>query len=350
MRGYAGYRQLGLYALAATVAELLWLLTDPLAAALVPHQVRASPREGRRLSFAMARRSLWISLIAAVGAWLLAPLAVRVVYGPEFAGAVPALRLLLPGVVALAATRPLRAMLLKEGRAVALSVLGFGALCLNVALNVALLPRIGIRGSSIASSLCYAALALSYVVLARRQARHGVRDAGPLRVAFVVGTLNRGGTERQMLLLGSALAAQGHQVTVICLASAGHQGAAARAAGIRVAEIGFPCLRRSLLCQAVVAETAVAARRPAAAQHPAGGVPRCRPLLPVLGLPDRRAGRAKRRRAGGDQLTAEPHRRRCPDPAAASVGADLRPSRRRRGLQLGRGDGGRHRALRPAAA
>ena len=247
VRGYAGYRQLGLYALATTVAELLWLLTDPLAAALIPHQVRASPREGHRLSFAMARRSLWISLFAAVGAWLLAPLAVRVVYGPGFAGAVLALRLLLPGVVALAAARPLRAMLLKEGRAVVLSVLGFGALCLNIALNVALLPRIGIRGSSIASSLCYAALALSYVVLARRQARHGVRDAGPLRVAFVVGTLNRGGTERQILLLGSALAAQGHQVTVICLASAGHQGADARAAGIRVAEIGFPSLRRSLL-------------------------------------------------------------------------------------------------------
>ena len=84
-----------------------------------------------------------------------APLAVGVVYGPRFTGAVPALRLLLPGVVALAGARPLRAMLLKEGRAVALSILGFGGLSLNVALNVALLPRIGIRGSSIASSLCY---------------------------------------------------------------------------------------------------------------------------------------------------------------------------------------------------
>ena len=350
VRGYAGYSQLGLYAVAATVAELLWLLTDPLAAALVPHQVRASPRESRRLSFAMARRSLWISLITAACAWLLAPIAVGVVYGPNFAGAVPALRLLLPGVVALAGARPLRAMLLKEGRAVALSVLGFGALCLNVVLNVALLPRIGIRGSSIASSLCYAALALSYVLLARRQARHGVRDAGPLRVAFVADTLNGSGAERQMLLLGSALAARGHQVTVICLAGAGHQSATARAAGIHVAEIRLSRTAPLVVGQAEVAETAVAARRPAPARHPAGDVPRCRPLLPVQGLPDWRAGRAKRRRAGGDQLTAEPDCRRCPDLAAASVGADLRPSRRRRGLQLGRSAGGRHRALRPAAA
>lgn len=245
--GYVGYRQLGLYSVAATVAQLLWLLTDPLAAALVPHQVRASPSEVRRLSFAMVWRSLWVSLVAAAGAWILAPVAVPIVYGSGFAGAVPALRLLLPGIVALAATKPLRALLLKEGRAVALSVLGFGALCLNIALNVVLLPRIGIRGSSIASTICYALLALSFVILARRKAAPRVRDAAPLRVAFVVGVSSRRSVERQIFLLGSALAAQGHQVTVICLVSADCQRAAANTAGIRVAEIGFPDLLHSHL-------------------------------------------------------------------------------------------------------
>ena len=275
VRGYAGYRQLGLYALATTVAELLWLLTDPLAAALLPHVVRARPGEGRRMSFAMARLSLWISVIAAVGAWFLAPLAVPVVYGRGFAGAVPALRLLLPGVVALAATRPLGAVLVKEGRAAILSVLGLCALGLNVALNLVLLPRIGIRGASIASCACYLALALSYVAIARRRRvagwldlaprasdlrllyrprlyrprlyRRTGRPAGPLRVAFMVGSLDRGGTERQIIMLGSALVARGHPVTVICLDNAGAQGEAARAAGISVVEVGFPGLRRSVL-------------------------------------------------------------------------------------------------------
>lgn len=245
--GYVGYRQLGLYSVAATVAQLLWLLTDPLAAALVPHQVRASPGEVHRLSFAMVWRSLWVSLVAAIGAWVLAPFAVPIVYGPGFVGAVPALRLLLPGIVALAATKPLRALLLKQGRAVALSVLGFGALCLNVALNVVLLPRIGILGSSIASTICYALLALSFVILARRKASARVRDDGPLRVAFIVGVSNRCAMERQIFLLGSALAAQGHQVTVICLVSADCQLAAAEVPGIRVTEIAFPSLFHSEL-------------------------------------------------------------------------------------------------------
>ena len=267
---YAGYRQLGLYALATTVAELLWLLTDPLAGAMIPHVVRARTGDDRRLSFSTARLSLSILMIAAIGGWFLAPLVIPVVYGAGFAGAVPALRLLLPGVVALGATKSLGSVLVKEGRMITTSVLGIGALGLNVALNLALLPRIGIRGASIASSVCYAGLALSYVAISRRRGVAGWRDlvprasdlqllgrvrrgrrasrsAGQLRVALVVGSLNRGGTERQILMLGSALVARGHQVTVICLNSAGDQSTAARAAGIRMVEVGFPGLRRSVL-------------------------------------------------------------------------------------------------------
>ena len=270
---YAGYRQLGLYALATTVAELLWLLTNPLAGALLPHMVRARAGDDRRLSFSMARISLLILTVAAVCAWFLAPLAIPMVYGAGFAGAVPALRLLLPGVVALGAATSLGSVLVKEGRMVITSLLGLGAFGLNVALNLALLPWIGIRGASIASSVCYAALALSYVVISRQRGVAGWRDliprysdlhllgagrrhpsrgsadgnGGPFRVALVVGTLNRGGAERQVLMLGSALVARGHAVTVICINSAGDQAAAAHDAGIRVIKAGFPGLQRSVL-------------------------------------------------------------------------------------------------------
>jgi glycosyltransferase involved in cell wall biosynthesis/O-antigen/teichoic acid export membrane protein len=270
---YAGYRQLGLYALATTIAELLWLLTDPLASALMPHIVRARTGDDRRLSFSTARISLLILAVAAAGVWFFAPLVIPVVYGAGFAGAVPALRLLLPGVVALGAAKSLGSVRVKEGRMVITSVLGLGAFGLNIALNLVLLPWIGIRGASIASSACYVALALSYVVIARRRgvagwrdliprysdlrllgarrrpASHGGTDGneGPLRVTLVVGTLNRGGTERQVLMLGSALVERGHAVTVICINSAGDQAAAARDAGIRVVEAGFPGLKRSVL-------------------------------------------------------------------------------------------------------
>ena len=105
----------------------------------------------------------------------LAPLVIPDVYGSAFAGAVPALRLLLPGVVALGAAKSLGSVLVKEGRMLITSILGLSALGLNVALNIVLLPQIGILGASIASSVCYAALAVSYVAICRRRGVAGWR-------------------------------------------------------------------------------------------------------------------------------------------------------------------------------
>jgi Na+-driven multidrug efflux pump len=82
-------------------------------------------------------------------------------------------------VVALGAATSLASVLVKEGRMVITSLLGLGAFGLNVALNLTLLPSIGIRGASIASSVCYAALALSYVVISRRRGVAGWRDLIP---------------------------------------------------------------------------------------------------------------------------------------------------------------------------
>ena len=65
-------------------------------------------------------------------------------------------------------------------------------------------------------------------------------------MGLVVGTL-RGGTERQILMSGSALVARGHAVAVTYINSASDQAAAAHDAGIRVVGAGFPGLQPSVL-------------------------------------------------------------------------------------------------------
>lgn len=49
----------------------------------------------------------------------------------------------------------------------------------------------------------------------------GVRSGRPLRVLLMIGSLNRGGTEGQVLALASGLWAKGHAVTILCLTEAG---------------------------------------------------------------------------------------------------------------------------------
>ena len=76
-------------------------------------------------------------------------------------------------------------------------------------------------------------------------------------------------------------------MTVICLNAAGDQASDARAAGIRVIEVGFPGLRRSALLNPVPL-----IRQVWGFAESYGRPRRYRPLLPVLGLPDGSTDRA----------------------------------------------------------
>jgi O-antigen/teichoic acid export membrane protein len=181
-----GFRDLGLYSLAVTLAELLWLLSAPFATALLPHQVAAEGDDDLRLGFGAARIALSMAVAGAIVAWLVSPWAIRFVYGPDFAGAVWPFRLLLPGVVALAIQRPLAGILMKRGRPGLASVFGGVALALNVLLNLVLLSMVGLSGASVASSIAYVFLAVAYVIVTRRPGIADERDLLPRKGDLVV--------------------------------------------------------------------------------------------------------------------------------------------------------------------
>jgi O-antigen/teichoic acid export membrane protein len=179
VRHILGVRALGLYSLAVTLAEFLWLLSDPFALSLLPFQVRSEGNDDRLLGYATARMTLAFSVTISILAWVVAPYAIRLAYGQAFAGSVWPFRLLLPGMVLLAAQRPLNAVLLKEGRPWLITGLALAALAVNVGANLLLLPSVGIAGASMASSVCYGLLAVAYVVVTSKRGVVGVRDLRP---------------------------------------------------------------------------------------------------------------------------------------------------------------------------
>jgi O-antigen/teichoic acid export membrane protein len=160
---YLGVREVGVYSLAVLFAELVVLLTNPLVIAALPFQAEASIHEAGRLSFKAARFNLIFALALGAGfaatLWLVIPL----VYGSEFDGAYPALVALLPGIAAMAVSRSLGTWLTRQERPWVLTGLGVAVFVLNLALNVVLLPVIGLVGASIASTIAYAALAAAFV-------------------------------------------------------------------------------------------------------------------------------------------------------------------------------------------
>jgi O-antigen/teichoic acid export membrane protein len=172
-----GAKQVGVYSLAVVYAELVVLLTSPLVVAALPAQSRSAPEDAGVVTFKVVRFNValgfLLSIALAATLWLIFP----TLYGAGFTGAYAAFACLIPGVVAMAGFRPLYNWLLRQSRPWLMSALSFAAFAVNVALNLVLLPIVGIIGSSIASSVAYVILTGVFLQWARSVAGITVRDA-----------------------------------------------------------------------------------------------------------------------------------------------------------------------------
>lgn len=174
---YLGVSGVGRYSLAVLFAELMWVLVDPLAVAVMPYQAGGTIFDAVPVTFKAVRFSLALSALLVCGfsasLWFLIP----AIYGPAFGEAYPAFLALAPGIVAMTTVRPLYYWLVRQGRAWTLTGLSGAAFCVNVALNIVLLGPLGIVGAALASTVAYVGLSAAYVVWALRVAGTDARQA-----------------------------------------------------------------------------------------------------------------------------------------------------------------------------
>ena len=165
-----GLSATGVYSIAIVVAELLWFVSGSLTQAVygrigTPDRAQAAATTVRVVQLGVAALLpaaplLWLA------AWLLVPWAL----GPAYAGSLPLLAVLLPGVVLFGGGSALSAYFTNHAGAPAVPAqVALGALGLNALLAVALAPWLGMTGVALAGSLSYAC---SVLWMATRFARH----------------------------------------------------------------------------------------------------------------------------------------------------------------------------------
>lgn len=171
----------GLYAVAVSLAELTNVATDAVATAVVQHQASGSLEDAALLTARVVGASVVLAALAVVVLGSVGPFLIPFLYGTEFAAAVPALLALGPGVMALAASRSSGGFLIRLDRPWVVTGLAAGALAVNVALNLVLIPPLGIVGAGLASSVAYALLASSHVRWLLRSSGLRPADLSPRR-------------------------------------------------------------------------------------------------------------------------------------------------------------------------
>jgi len=207
LQRFSGLAAVGVYTLAVMVAESIWMVTDAVAVACLPHQVDASMNDAGRITLQACRFNILLALLGAAGLGLASYPIVRIFYGVPFLPAIPALLALLPGVVCYSAQRVCGAYLLRLNYPLRMSAILGGAVIVNLGLNLLWIPRWGIVGAALASTASYALSATLFVVWAVRVSGLGLRevvtwpreDIWAIRRALLLGPgawFRRGGDRR----------------------------------------------------------------------------------------------------------------------------------------------------------
>lgn len=165
-------RGVGLYAIGVSLSEALWLLANSVAVVLVPRLTAADDEYVAHMTPLVCRGTLLASAAGAGALALLCPWLVPLLFGEAFKGSVAPLLWLLPGTVALSASKVLSAYVFSKGRPIINTAIAITTFAVTMVGDVALIPTLDIKGAAIASSLAYGvsltATAGAYVRLSGR--------------------------------------------------------------------------------------------------------------------------------------------------------------------------------------
>jgi O-antigen/teichoic acid export membrane protein len=162
--------QVGLYSLATQIAEQLWHIPYAIETIILTRSA-AEPDEQlvHRTVASIARVSLLIGIAGCIAIYFLAPPLIPLVFGKDFAGSVPLIQMILPGVMILVIFRILNSRLAGMGKPQIAIFTFIPALIINVILNLIWIPKYGAMGAVWATNVSYAAGTVIFLVVYLRK-------------------------------------------------------------------------------------------------------------------------------------------------------------------------------------
>jgi len=181
VNGLLGLVSLGFYSIATAMAEALWYGANALALVLFPHVSSLERKEADRITPVVCRNAIFMTLVGALLMFVVSRQLILVVFGSGMTPALHPLWLLLPGIVTLTAAKVISSYLSGIGKPTYSTYVGAGTVILTVILDLLLIPRFGINGAAVASSIVYTLTAATYIWILRRESGAGLLETMVVR-------------------------------------------------------------------------------------------------------------------------------------------------------------------------
>ncbi len=166
---FLGLGPTGVYSIAVMVAELLWLVSSSVTTAAYAHIGTPDAAEASRITVRALHASVLLLAALCPALWLSAALVVPWLLGPAYTPSLLALAVLLPGVAVYGGASALSAWFTNHaGRPAVPALLAGVSLLINITVSLIMIPRLGMLGGALATTLSYlVAVALGVGLFAR---------------------------------------------------------------------------------------------------------------------------------------------------------------------------------------
>lgn len=162
LRVIVGDTETGYYKAALVIAEFLWFVPIAIQISLLHSTSKLWAEEQyerlTRVSTQVVRYTLLFTILLVLGTAGLADPLLSLYFGQEFSASVVPLLLLLPGALGFAVARPIFAISQGQDNLRILIIVTAVAALLNLVLNLILIPKYGMNGAAVATSVSYGSM------------------------------------------------------------------------------------------------------------------------------------------------------------------------------------------------
>jgi O-antigen/teichoic acid export membrane protein len=159
----------GYYSVSVAIVEKLCLLSASASVVLFP-RIASEKDEKRRKEFTpiVSRNVLFVTMMGAIFVYFISRWGVMLLYSKVYLPSVCPLQILLPGIIALSVARVLSNDIAGRGRPILTTYMAAVSVAVNIGLNILWIPRFGIEGAALASTVSYNILLIEVLFIYSR--------------------------------------------------------------------------------------------------------------------------------------------------------------------------------------
>lgn len=178
IKGILGVAEMGVYSVSVSLAELLFLIPGSVGTAILGKLYNidfSSIKERKNITAVTVKYTFYICLGLGIVGMAMTPL-IPWVYGSEYAGASMPTLILFIGVIFASIGKVSSSYFQSIGNTVYHLIITGSTFSINVILNFILIPRMGINGAAVASSISYFMYGVLYIIAFIKIEEFSLRD------------------------------------------------------------------------------------------------------------------------------------------------------------------------------